>query len=245
MKISVCLATYQGERFIGQQLDSILAQLSPEDEVVISDDCSSDSTREIIESYADPRIRVFRNATNVGYSKNFENALSHANGDIIFISDQDDVWLPNKVELMRDSLLTHDLVVSDVVVVDADLATIAPSHFRQYGVKPGFAHNLVRTRYIGAAMAMRRAVLDVALPLPGRSSLCAYDYWIAIAGELFFRVDVLDVPLMLYRRHGETASTGGAGSTHSIRHRIAVRAYCLFHLARRARRGWSAGRSTR
>jgi glycosyltransferase involved in cell wall biosynthesis len=241
VKISVCLATYQGERFIVAMLDSILPQLSLLDEVIVSDDCSSDATLELIESYKDPRIKIFRHHANVGYSKNFENALLQASGEVIFVADQDDVWLSNKVELMLDSLRTHDLVISDVAVVDGDLRPIAPSHFRQYGVRSGFWHNFIRTRYIGAAMAMRRSVLDVALPLPRRSSLCAYDYWIAIVGELFFKVDVLETPLMLYRRHGGTASTGGAGSTFSVWHRICVRAYCLVQLAGRARRRWSVG----
>lgn len=236
MKISVCMATYRGERYLADQVQSILSQLGPHDELVVSDDVSTDGTLTVLEELADSRIRILENTTNLGYSKNFERALQHATGDIVFIADQDDVWLPDKVSTMLAALETHDLVVSDVTIVDENLAELQASHFATYGTRQGFVTNLVRTRYIGAAMAMHRRVLDVALPLPARSSLCAYDYWIAVVAELYFDVGLVERPLMLYRRHGGTASTGGDGSAYSIRHRLAVRAYCLAHLAGRATR---------
>lgn len=236
MKVSVCLATYQGEPYLKQQLESILSQLSARDEIVISDDCSTDGTLQVVEAFADDRIRVFRNSTNLGYSKNFENALQKATGDAIFIADQDDVWLPHKVATMVEALKSHDLVVSDVAIVDEELREVHPSHFQRYGARPGFVPNLLHTRYIGAAMAMRRSVLAVALPLPPRSSLCAYDYWITVVAELYFDVGLVEQPQMLYRRHGLTASTGGATSPFSLGHRILVRLYCLAHLAARARK---------
>lgn len=236
VKISVCMATYQGERFIKAQLDSILPQLGPNDEVIVSDDGSTDGTLRQVSAYQDSRIRLFRNDRNLGYSKNFERALIQASGDIIFIADQDDVWLPDKVSTMLESLKSHDMVVSDVTIVDGNLSEINPSHFRHYGVHKGFLRNLLKTRYIGSAMAMHRYVLDVLLPMPRRSSLCAYDYWIAVASELYFDVGLVDRPLMLYRRHEGTASTGGSGSVYSLSHRLLVRAYALYHLAKRAKR---------
>lgn len=241
MRISVCLATYNGQAFIVQQLESILGQLGPEDEVVVSDDASSDATVERITSLGDPRITVHRNRRNLGYSKNFENSLRRATGDLIFVADQDDVWLPDKVVTMVQALEVHDLVVSDVVIVDGDLRETAPSHFDAYGVCAGFLRNFLRTRYIGAAMAMHRRVLDVALPLPGRSDLCAYDYWLACVAELYFDVGLVRRPLMLYRRHDQTASSGGSASPYSVAHRVAVRAYCALQLVRRLRRRRALG----
>ena len=88
MKISVCMATYNGEKYIAEQIRSILPQLSEDDEVIVSDDGSSDATLDIVRSFNDPRIRIVQNELEHGYTKNFENALNHANGDIIFISDQ-------------------------------------------------------------------------------------------------------------------------------------------------------------
>jgi len=236
MKISVCMATYQGERYLKEQVESILSQLKPDDELVVSDDGSTDGTLRVLDEFADARIRVFSNPTNLGYSKNFESALRRATGDIIFIADQDDVWLPDKVATMSQALELHDLVVSDVAIVDADLTETHPSHFQVFGTRSGFLPNLLHTRYIGAAMAMRRRVLDLALPLPPRSSLCAYDYWIAVVAELYFDVGLVERPLMLYRRHGQTASNGGERSGFSVARQLAVRVYCLAHLATRARR---------
>ena len=234
--LTVCMATFNGESFIVQQLDSILSQLGPDDEVIVSDDASTDHTVEYINKLRDPRIAVHRNSERLGYSKNFEAALRLSTGDLIFVADQDDVWLPDKVATMVSALERHDLVVSDVAVVDGDLCQTHPSHFELYGVRPGFVNNFLRTRYIGAAMAMRRGVLDVALPLPARPELCAYDYWLAIVAELFFEVGLVRRPLMLYRRHDRTASTGGTTSVNSIAHRVLVRAYCAYHLARRVGR---------
>lgn len=241
--ISVCMATYQGEPFVQEQLASILSQLGEGDEVVISDDCSTDGTLRVVEQLADPRIRVLENPTNLGYSRNFEHALGNARGDIVFIADQDDVWLPGKVTTMLEALEHHDLVVSDVVVVDGELAEIHPSHFDFHGTRAGFVRNLLQTRYIGAAMAMHRRVLDLALPLPRNTTLCAYDYWIAVVAELYFDVGLVERPLMLYRRHGLTASTGGAHSPNSVPHRVAVRLYAVAHLATRAARARRQGRS--
>ena len=236
VKISVCMATYQGERFIEEQLDSILPQLGPNDEVIVSDDGSTDGTVGRVKAYQDSRIRLFHNDGNLGYSKNFEHALIQSSGDIIFIADQDDVWLPDKISTMLESLKNHDMVVSDVTIVDEDLSQIDPSHFQHYGVRKGFLRNLLKTRYIGAAMAMHRHVLDMLLPMPRRSSLCAYDYWIAVVSERYFDVGLVDRPLMLYRRHEGTASTGGSGSVYSLSHRLLVRAYVLYHVCKLARR---------
>ena len=96
--ISVCIATYNGEKYIKQQLLSILKQIKVNDEIIISDDHSTDKTFNIIKSFNDTRIKFFLNNKGKGYTRNFENALEKAHGDIIFLSDQDDIWIDNKVE---------------------------------------------------------------------------------------------------------------------------------------------------
>ena len=98
--ISVCIATYNGEKYIREQLDSILVQLGPDDEIVVCDDRSSDRTLELIEGYRDSRIHVHRNEKNLGHVRNFEKAISLSRGDYLFLSDQDDVWLPGRVQEM-------------------------------------------------------------------------------------------------------------------------------------------------
>ena len=120
-----------------------------------------------------------------------------------------------------------------MAVTDGSLAVLHPSHFALHSVRTGFIVNLLATRYIGAAMAMRRTVLQRALPLPPRTDLIAHDYWIAVVAEAFFRVRLLPEPLMLYRRHSSNASTGGSHSDRTIPKRIAVRVYTLAELARR------------
>ncbi len=236
--ISVCLATYEGARFLREQVDSILAQLGPDDELVVNDDCSHDDTVAILRDYADPRIRIERNPARLGYTRNFEAAMRRCRGDIVFFADQDDVWLPGKVARMVAALADHDVAVHDVRVVDGHLAELAPSHFRMHGVRRGFWVNLLRTRYIGAAIALRRPVLELVLPLPRHTRWCAYDYWIVVLAERFLRVALVDEPLMLYRRHDANASNGGATSDNSLAHRVLVRLYCLTALTVR---GWRRG----
>jgi len=235
MKISVCMATYNGEAYVAEQLDSILAQLKPEDEVIISDDHSSDRTKEVIESIGDGRIQFYMNTLEKGYAKNFENAISKATGDIIFLSDQDDVWVDRKVELMQEALKKYDLVISDAEIVDGDLNRLKPSHFELYHVKQGFLYNLAKTRYVGACMAFRKSMLDKLLPFPQNQRLCAHDYWITVIGEAYYKVGLVHVPLLKYRRHGMNASSGGEKSGNSLTHKISVRAYTLYKLLGRIR----------
>ena len=102
--ISVCIATYNGEKYLRKQLDSILNQLEYNDEVIISDDGSSDETLNIISSYNDKRIHVFHNKGEHGVVKNFENGLNHVLGDYIFLCDQDDIWKSNKVQVVLNEL---------------------------------------------------------------------------------------------------------------------------------------------
>ena len=158
-KISVCLASYNGEKYIREQLDSILPQLGENDEIIISDDHSTDNTINVIKSLNDSRIKIFENNLGKGYSRNFENAINQATGDIIFLSDQDDVWMENKVELMTKELKQNDLVVSDALISDGNLNPTLGSHFKVHGTKKGFINNWLKTRYIGACMAFKKEIL--------------------------------------------------------------------------------------
>lgn len=233
MKISVCMATYNGEKYIKDQLDSILSQIGKMDEVIISDDGSTDRTIEIIKSYDDDRITVYKNSKTKGYTKNFENALEKVKGDIIFLSDQDDVWLDNKVSKMISVLKKYDFVVSDCVIVNEKLDLISDSHFKIFNTNRGFIRNLLLPRYVGACMGFRRNVLSKCLPFPDNSTLCAHDYWICLISEMYFRCYKLDEPLLFYRRHGANASTGGDKSKNTLFHKLAVRVYTLYNLLKR------------
>lgn len=236
MKISVCMATYNGELYIKEQLESILAQLNPEDELIISDDHSKDRTVEMLKDFKDERIKLITNAGEKGYTTNFENALNHATGEIIFLSDQDDVWIEHKVEMLLKKLENCDMVISNAEVVNSKLERIHSSHFQQYNVRTGFWLNFAKTRYVGACMAFHVKVLKRALPFPKNKVLCAHDYWLTLIGEAFFHVELEEMPLLKYRRHSNNASSGGAISKNSFFKKINVRLYCLLNLMLRYKR---------
>jgi glycosyltransferase involved in cell wall biosynthesis len=231
--ISVCIATYNGEKYIKEQLDSILPQLGIDDEIIISDDDSKDKTLEVIRNFEDVRIKIFMNEKENGYSKNFENAINKASGDIIFICDQDDVWMDNKVEVMLKALQVAPLAIHNARIVDGSLNLLNVSHFDLHQVKKGFLVNFLKTRYIGACMAFKKEILQKALPFPDNQKLCAYDYWLTLIAEYYYTVNLVETSLIKYRRHGNNASTGGKQSENSFLKKIKVRIYSLYQLLKR------------
>ncbi len=198
--ISICMATYNGEQFIREQIDSILAQISPDDELVISDDSSTDSTCSIITSYHDSRI-VFLHNDSHNFKWNFYNALRHAKGEYIYLADQDDVWLPCKIQVCQQALRQYDLVVSDCILTDKSLNVIKPSFFSFYHSGPGIIKNCINNTYFGACMAMRRNVLEAAMPFPETIEM-GHDIWLGLVAESIGKVKFLKQPLLYYRRHG-------------------------------------------
>jgi len=230
LKISVCMASYNGERYIRDQINSILDQISDDDELIISDDGSVDDTLTVIQSIDDPRIKLIINQGEHGYTRNFENVLNQATGEIIFLSDQDDIWCEGKVLKMTEALKDKDMVVSDARVVDGHLNTLYQSHFNQCNVKSGFLNNFMGTRYVGACMAFNRKILALVLPFPSNQTLCPHDYWITIVSEMYAKVGLIKEPLIMYRRHGENASNAGLGKGRSLRVKITSRIYCSLQL---------------
>lgn len=228
--ISVCLATFNGERFIEDQLYSILKQLNHNDEVIISDDFSSDRTVSIVNAINDKRIKVILNKLQRGYTGNFENAMRYASGDTIFLSDQDDVWLDGKVEIMIDKLINSDFVVSDAKVVNEDLLEIYKSIFKLRKAKSGFLTNLLQIKYLGCCIAFKRIILDMALPFPKKHTLITHDSWLTLIAELYFRVSIVTFPLILYRRHENNISNGGMLSENSLAKKLSIRIYALYSL---------------
>lgn len=209
MKISVCMASYNGERFVQEQLDSILGQLENDDEVVIVDDVSTDSTVAIIERFFDKRIRIFRQARNGGVLKAFGRALEEATGKIIFLADQDDVWRGDKVSKFKHMFSTRadlSLVLSDASIIDANGDLVAKTRFRSGQFHPGALQNIVRNSYLGCSMAFRRSILDYCLPFP--ADIPMHDMWIGILNQLVGKTGFIDEPLICYRRHDNNISPG-------------------------------------
>lgn len=231
--ISVCMASYNGERFIREQISSILPQLGENDELVISDDKSKDTTVEIIKGFKDKRIKLLIHKEQSTYTANFENALKNCKGDYIFLCDQDDIWMPNKVKVMMKYLLNgYDMVISDAIVVDEELNIKIESRNKHFGIKNGFLHNFIKSRYLGCCFAFNKKVRDSSLPFPRNTKLAHHDSWISLIAEMKFRTIVIDEPLMKYRRHFQNASTGG--ETRSSFLKIAqIRIYLFTNLIKR------------
>ena len=232
--ISVCIATHNGEKYIREQLDSILCQLSPYDEVVISDDGSVDSTLDIISSYKDSRIHIHRmNHTRNGMkphyyvTMNFENALKFAKGEYIFLSDQDDIWLPNKVKIWMYALLNCDIVLHNLECVDGYLQ---PLHRNIYNKVNTFRFKnflLFRGKHYGCALAFKRTLLKHILPFP--KNLVLHDFWVGIIGESFGKLHYIDNPLVLYRIHDSNTS-GKSQNNNSLLYKILYRLYIISHI---------------
>ena len=214
--ISVCIATHNGEKFIKEQLDSILSQLGEYDEVVISDDKSSDSTIRIINSYGDTRMKVFNHekdiqTNHVGeiVSANFNNALLKAKGDYIFLSDQDDIWCDNKVSTMLRYLEKYDVVASNAWLYDGISKDCDETLYNNHS--PLKNYRLRKYKYYGCTMAMTREAAKYILPIPKRLAL--YDSWIGLVGELIDGAFYINEPLIYYRLRTESVS-------HSIKNSL-------------------------
>ncbi len=209
---SVCMATYNGEKYIAMQITSILGQIGQQDELIISDDGSTDHTVAIINAFQDPRIKLFQDKSFRDPIKNFEYALEQSTGTSIFLSDQDDVWMDNKYELILQQLLVYDLVVSDSVIVDKQLRVVHPSFFEYFGSGRGIIKNIIRSSYYGSCMAFNRPVLEAALPFPDTKEI-GHDLWLGLVAELKFSVLFLKVPLLKYRRHEATFTSQSVGKS--------------------------------
>ncbi|MBQ7121873.1 MAG: glycosyltransferase family 2 protein [Clostridia bacterium] len=220
MKISVALAAYKGEEYIAEQLDSIIKQLGQNDEIIVSDDYPQGGTRSIVQKYAnqDKRI-IYIEGEGRGVVANFENALKACTGDVIFLCDQDDVWLPDKVStVMAEIENGADLVLHDACVTDGRLKVISPSVFALYKTNSDYISNLIRNTFVGCCMAFTRQVMLDTLPFP--KELPMHDWWIALAAiKKGRKVALLDKPLILWRRHGGNVTGGKTGLLQKIRWR--------------------------
>lgn len=244
--ISVCMATYNGEHFIKKQIDSILVQLSENDELIISDDNSSDSTIEIIQSYKDNRIKLLNHDKNLSLLKeksasfklatqNFENALKKASGDYIFLADQDDIWKENKVSETIKALQTFDIVMSNFSIIDENDKISKEVFYNTSPISKHLLVNIIRSHFLGCCMAFKKNVLDYCLPFPKK--LIGHDYWIGCLGTHKFNFYFIPTPLHFYRRSTDNVSTSTGKSNNSILYRIKYRfdflILLLYHMKRK------------
>lgn len=231
--VSVALASCNGERWIAEQIGSILAQLGPNDEVVVADASSTDGTLSIVASFADPRIRILRDLPRGDIPGTFEHALRACRGEYLFLSDQDDVWLPGKVEQCLESLASSgaELLLHDARIVDTEGREITSSFLEWNGFSPGFLSNLWRPGYMGCALCFRRSLLERALPFPPRIPM--HDWWLGLLAELGHGVFVLRRPYILHRLHGANATFQPRTSRHTLSQRLRMRVLILSQILRR------------
>ncbi len=234
---SVCMATYNGARFIKEQVDSILPQLGANDELIVSDDGSTDGTLEILAEYAaaDGRVKVLHHEKNPKYSghekatANFENALRHSSGDRIFLSDQDDVWLPEKVSVCLKYLKDFDFVCHGMNRID-ELGNA--NQFECVAEIPkNWIFNIMNMKLRGCCFAFSRDVLDACLPFPQK--LVGHEYWISAIAIRFFRAFTIRQPLINYREHSMSVSQG---KKTSLLYKVSYRMKLFLSVAGRIQR---------
>lgn len=219
------------KKYIKEQLDSILIQLNNDDEVIISDDSSTDTTLEIIESLHEPRIHLYKNQKFRSPIFNFENALRYSSGDYIFLSDQDDIWMPDKVQTMLKYLESGDLILSDCQIIDECGKLLFPSFFEKNGSRSGLVNNLFKNSYIGCCMAFNRKILAKALPFP--SDIPMHDWWIGLIGEIYGKSIFYEEKLIAYRRHETNLSASAEISQYSLLQKVHFRIIMLKNILKR------------
>lgn len=217
-QVSIVLATYNGASYVEEQIDSILKNTFTDWTLEIYDDGSTDRTLEILEEYQNQypdKIVVYRNYDNLGVTLNFLEGVRRASGEYIMFCDQDDVWLPDKIEKTLQRLKEREaergkstpiVVFTDAKLVDGVLRTISDSFFGYNGLdtqKLDLAHLLIENKVIGCTTMFNKALAEKLFRLPVNARY--HDWWIGLVGATFGEVNFLDEPTMLYRQHGDNA----------------------------------------
>jgi glycosyltransferase involved in cell wall biosynthesis len=218
LSVDILLATCEGERFIEEQLGSILSQTYAPLRLIVRDDASQDKTPEILQSYAKrypDKILFFSSRERSGVKLNFSKLMELSSAPYIMFSDQDDVWMPHKVEktlehmrLMEQQYGNHPFLVhTDLVVVDENLRDLHPSFWKYVRIKPIQDESLNRLLsqnvITGCTMMVNRLLLELAKPIPQETFM--HDWWIALTAAAFGKIGVIQEPTIYYRQHGNNA----------------------------------------
>ena len=212
-KVDILLATYNGEKYIKEQVESILNQTYENIQIIISDDCSTDNTRQVLKEYENnEKIKIFYQEKNLGYVKNFEFLLKQVESNLYMLSDQDDVWKKEKVEKSVEKIESEklDLVFGDLEVVDENLNTL----YKSYNRYMHLIHKIkkyqkdYRLQYLyncmtGCTIISRKNWIDKVLPFPTNSKYMIHDYWLGLVIALNGKVGYIEEPYILYRQHGK------------------------------------------
>ena len=214
--ISVCMATYNGEAYLKEQIESILENITEEDELIISDDGSCDHTLDIVKNYMDmyPNIR-FVKGPQKGVIKNFESAIRQAKGEYIFLSDQDDIWESDKVEKVLACFQNNkcQVVVHDACIIDGEGRQLEQSFYALRGSRAGLLKNLIKNSYLGCCMAFSAEITEKILPFPEKIEM--HDWWIGLVADTAHASVFISDSLVRYRRHDHNVS-------HMYRHPVKI-----------------------
>ncbi|MGN6126167.1 MAG: glycosyltransferase [Humibacter sp.] len=246
VSVSVCMATYNGARFVEEQLRSILEQLPADGEVVVVDDASTDDTVAVVTAIGDPRIRVSVHETNQGYVATFGEALQRAGGSALLLSDQDDVWTPGRLGTLVDALQHDDVVASNLALYPDHRPLPTPfggpdwrlsASTSTHGVRNSLGVLAGAMPYFGCAMAMSARARDWIVPFPAFLTE-SHDLWIALCGNAGGTMRHLDEVTVLRRLHDTNASPSrprGPGSVLKARWMLVRAILVAGHRARRRR----------
>lgn len=209
-RVSIALATFNGEQYLSEQLESLVQQTRKPDELIIVDDCSGDSTLGKVRAFVQKapfEMKVFVNPTNLGYAQNFSRALQLCTGDIVFICDQDDVWLPNKIERVVELLESNPEI--QLLIHDVDYCTEGLQPIGQTKIeRMQDVFDIDRDFVVGMATAVRGSFLQLCLPVPNKEEV-AHDSWLHSCAHAIGKKYILHEILAKYRRH-TTNATGFA-----------------------------------
>lgn len=224
--ISIALATYNGEEFLREQLDSVLNQTFQDFEIIVCDDCSTDHTLDILEEYKqlDARIRVYQNDCNLGFIKNFEKAIRYCNGEYIALCDQDDRWVPEHLSILLNIIGDKHIACGNARFIDRygnDLhSTIIDRDYLVMPLKSGtdllYRLFFYRNSFQGASMLINRKFLEVALPIPEVAKY--HDVWFSILSCMYGGIAFTSEIVNEYRQHGNNYSNSSEKGTNRYRH---------------------------
>lgn len=212
--ISIAMTTYNGEKYLNLQLDSILNQTYKNIEVIICDDCSTDSTLKILKEYEKKysNIYVYKNDINLGFAKNFEKSISLCKGDYIALADQDDIWLPEKLEVLYNNIEKNSVICSTYKIIDDKNNIISENHSHRIDTcnkiiksKLDMFKTLLFANFVtGCTILMKKDFINKIFPLPAN---CYHDWWIGIIASYYKELKYIDIPLILYRHHDDNETS--------------------------------------
>lgn len=211
--ISVAMATYNGEKYVASQIESILSQSYRNFELIIVDDCSSDDTFALLEDFAkkDARIHLYKNECNLGFKKNFQNALTHCTGDYVALCDQDDIWTKDHLADLIDSIGTADMIGANAILCDKDGKPCNQDIFSAYAIEQlpktsdeWFLFLLHRTLFQGATCLIKKDFLQKILPVP--DAVLYHDYYFSLQASLQGTLCYTQKCVLYYRRHDNNIS---------------------------------------